>query len=71
VASAETIGQRELLTNVFDALGIKWSLWTVGQVADYPAGMERVAVYNTSGSNFEEELLVFEFDENGKFKDLW
>jgi hypothetical protein len=71
VASAETIDQRELLTNVLDALGIKWSPWTVGQTADNPAGMERVSVYNTSGSNFEEELLVFEFDENGKFRDLW
>ena len=71
MASAETVGQRELLTNVFDALGVPWTTWTVGQSHEYPAGMERVSVYNTSGTEFEDELLVFEFDENGKFKDLW
>jgi hypothetical protein len=69
--SADTVGQRELLTNVFETLGIQWGKWSVGQSQGHPAGMERIAIYGTSGSEFEEEILIFEFDENGKFKDLW
>ena len=64
----ETKTQLEMLTYVFNLLGIEWTEWAVPMKGDYRIRTDRISIQDPDG----DDLVVFEFDGvSGKFREVW